>query len=114
MKKVTIKEDIRIPSTNIILENKDQILFCESHLSNSDIYFAKQYWSDLCESYAGNPEGFLKYIKKSFFGEMNKALGLGDVWILNRLRDKIDIFLLKVADPVEKEWFGEPISSKDL
>lgn len=114
MKKVEIKEDIRIPSTNIILENKDQIFFCESHLSNSDIYFARQYWSDLCESYVGNPEGFLKYIKKSFFGEMNKALGLGDVWILNKLRDKLDIFLLKVADPVEKEWFGEPISSKDL
>ena len=112
MKKVEIKEDVRIPSTNIILENKDHIFFRESHLSNSDIYFAKQYWSDLCEDYKDKPQEFLRYIKNTFYKEMAKSLSLGEVWSYDGLKDKLDVFLLNVTNPVETEMFGKPISSK--
>lgn len=111
MKRIEIKEEIRIPGTNVVLEKKDKIFFSEGHLSNSDIFFAKEYWSDLCGDFHGDSDKFQSYMKKSFFKEMAKALSLGEVWSLNALKDKLDIFLLKVATPVEQKVFGKPISS---
>lgn len=106
-----IKEEVRIPGTNIVLEKGDKVYFSEGHLSNSDIFFAKEYWSDLCGDFRGNSDKFQTYMKKNFFKEMAKALSLGEVWSQNALKDKLDIFLLKVATPVEQKIFGKPISS---
>lgn len=108
-----IKEEVRIPGTNIVLEKGDKVIFKES-LSSKEVNEAKTFWRKLCKKYktAGK---FEKAISQNdgdkFFEFMADAFGLDAEEDYDTLEEFLDEFYEKVTDPVETEIFGSPISS---